>query len=303
MNEPAEAPFKSGFVVLAGRPNVGKSTLLNALLKFKLSIVSPKPQTTRHKILGILGGPRYQICFLDTPGLIAEPRDPLQKVLKRAARTAAHKDADVIVLLVEPQRPGPRELEELSGLGGQTPLILALNKSDLPSSPGAHEEVLRAYSEALKPAAALKISALRGTGVEELLEKLLARLPDCPPYYDQDGQLSDRPERFFAAEMIREQVFALYRQEIPHATAVVVEEFLEKKGTRDWISAVLYVEKDGQKAILLGKGGQALRDLSEKSRRALSEFLGRPVDLQLWVKVRRDWRRDPRSLREFGYLA
>lgn len=297
-----EKPFKAGFVALLGRPNAGKSTLLNALLKFKLSIVSPKPQTTRHKILGILNGEGCQICLLDTPGLIERPRDPLQNALKLTARIAAHEDADILVLLVEARMPGPDDLRELPMLKiPKVPMILALNKIDLPAKAGLHDAVLKAYGEALKPAAAVRVSALKGTGTGELLKEIVARLPRSPAFYEDD-RLSDRWERFFAAEIIREQIFAQYEEEIPHATAVVIEEFREKPGRNDWVSATLYVERDGQKGILLGKRGQALRGLAENSRRALREFLGRPVELELWVKVRRDWRKDPRSLKEFGYV-
>ena len=296
------APFKAGFVVLLGRPNAGKSTLVNALLGSKLSIVSAQPQTTRHKILGILNRPDAQICFLDTPGLVPDPGDPLQSALRRTAAMSAKEDPDVLVLLVEPRKPDPKSLEELAALSrGPNPVILAVNKIDLPPVKGGPDEAAAAYSEAVKPAAAVRISALKKIGLEELLAEIVVRLPESPPFYES-GQLSDRWERFFASELIREQLFALYKEEIPHATAVAIDQFIEG-GKADVVRAMLYVERDGQKGILLGKQGRALRQLQDRSQQALAGFLGRPVELDLWVKVRRNWRKDPRALKEFGYLG
>ena len=281
-----EVPFKAGFAALVGKPNVGKSTLLNAFLKFKLSIVSPKPQTTRHKIMGIYDAENCQICFLDTPGLLPHPRDPLQSALKHASRVAARDDADVLVFLVEPGIPSEEDLSAFAALSRpDIPAILALNKIDLPAKPAILDETVRAYSEALKPQAVVRVSALKGQGTPELLREILLRLPESPPFYER-GHLSDRWERFFAAELIREQVFELYGEELPH----------------DRVSAILYVERDGQKGIIIGKKGQDLRALVEKSRRAMEDFLGRRVDLDIWIKVRKNWRKDPRSLKEFGYV-
>ena len=296
-----EPPFKSGFVALLGRPNAGKSTLLNALLKTKLSIVSPKPQTTRHKILGILDGEGYQVCFMDTPGLIAKPKDRLQDAITRTARHAAQGDADLIVVLAEPGAPEPEHLAELRALAGAgCPVILALNKCDLPAKPEQAAAAAQAYQEVLKPAAVVSLSALKGTGVAELLKEIVSRLPEGPAYYEK-GQLSDRWERFFAAEIIREQVFELYSEELPHAVAVMIEQFREGSGP-DQVAATLYVERDGQKGLILGKRGDALRELVKRSTAALENFLSRRVELEVWVKVRKDWRKDPRSLKEFGYI-
>jgi GTP-binding protein Era len=294
-----ETPHKAGFVVLLGKPNAGKSTLLNALLKSKLSIVSPKPQTTRHRILGILDGDGFQACLVDTPGLIEDPKDPLQNCLRRQAMGAAHEDPDVMVLVVEPALPSEKLLAELSSLNRSAkPLLLVLNKADLP---GDHAAVLRAYSDAVKPAASFQVSALKGAGVDDLLKKIVELLPLSPAFYEP-GQLTDRYERFFAAEIVREAVFDLYMEEIPHATAVVIEQFRETPGAPDQISATLYVERDTQKGIIIGKGGKALRKLEDQARQSLVDFLGRPADLELWIKVRKNWRKDPRSLKEFGYL-
>ncbi len=294
---------KAGFVVLLGRPNAGKSTLLNALLKSKLSIVSPKPQTTRHRILGILNGDGFQACLVDTPGLIENPKDPLQNCLRRQAMGAAHEDPDVMVLVVEPALPSDDLLRELANLNrAAKPFLLVLNKADLPAPTGALDRILQAYANALKPTGAFKVSALKKEGVEDLLKKIVELLPASPPFYEP-GQLTDRYERFFASEIVREAVFDLYGEEIPHATAVVIEQFREVPEAPDQINAVLYVERDTQKGIIIGKGGKALRKLQDQALQSIVDFLGRPADLEIWVKVRKNWRKDPRSLKEFGYLS
>jgi len=299
MSEPT--PFKAGFVAILGRPNVGKSTTLNALLKFKLSIVSPKPQTTRHNILGILNGEGYQICFLDTPGIIERPKDGLQTALAQAARTAAHGDADVLVALVEPELPNEEALQRLAALTrSRSPLILAVNKIDLAAKPESLEATIKAYETALQPAATVRLSALNSAGVDQLLQELINRLPESPAFYDTD-QVSDRWERFFVTEIIREKVFELYEDEIPHSSAVVIDSFKEIPRSPDQICATLYVERDSQKGILIGKGGKMIKKLSDKSRQEISEFLRRPVVFDLRISVRKDWRKDPRSLKEFGY--
>ncbi|MBI5623929.1 MAG: GTPase Era [Elusimicrobia bacterium] len=292
--------FKSGFAVLAGRPNAGKSTLLNALLGSKLSIVSAKPQTTRHKILGILNGPDFQICLLDTPGLLVGPQDDLRKTLLKTARNALRSDADAVVLLVDPAAPDPDFVSELSALKNpEIPLIVAVNKSDLKASGLADVEA--AWAKALSPKAVLSVSALKGNGIPALLEAVKALMPEGEPFYDRDN-LSDRYERFFVSEIIREKIFELFEEEVPHACAVQIELFREAKGRPDEIMASVFVERDSQKGILIGKAGRMIRELSERSTRAVEAFLGRRVRLELQIKVRKDWRRDPRSLKEFGYF-
>ena len=222
---------KAGFVALAGRPNVGKSTLLNALLQFKFSIVSHKPQTTRHKILGILEGEGFQACFLDTPGLIDQPGDPLQSALRRESSRAIRDDADLVVYMVDAADADPGAVESTPIRTG-TPVLLVLNKCDRVVAEARLAKLEEAYAAALKPEKIMRISALKGAGVEELKAEILARLPESPPFYEK-GHLSDRWERFFAAEIVREQVFDLYHDEIPHATAVVVDSFREQQGHPD----------------------------------------------------------------------
>ena len=295
-----EAIHKAGFVALAGPPNVGKSTLMNALLKFKLSIVSHKPQTTRHKLLGILEGEGFQACFLDTPGLIDLPSDPLQKALRQESSRAIRDDADLVVYMVDAAEADPKKVES-TPLRSGTPVLLVLNKCDRVVAEARLVNIEAAYSAALKPEKVFRISALKGAGVEELKAAIVERLPESPAFYEK-GHLSDRWERFFAAEIVREQVFGLYHDEIPHATAVVVDNFKENQGRPDDVYATLYVERDGQKGILIGKGGQDLKRLTERAQAGLENFLGRPVHLEVWIKVRKDWRKDERSLKEFGYI-
>lgn len=297
------SPHKAGFVALAGVPNAGKSTLLNALLKFKLSIVSPKPQTTRHRVLGILEGEDFQACFLDTPGLIDAPTDGLQKALRVESARALRDDADLIVYLVDATAADPAKVESTPIRDG-VPVLLALNKVDVSSVTEAKLAALEAaYSAALKPSKVFRISALKGDGIEALKAEIVSRLPESEPFYEK-GQLSDRWERFFAAEIVREQVFDLYHDEIPHATAVVVDAFRELGGGKpDEVFATLFVERDGQKGILIGKGGKDLRRLTERAQASLENFLGRKVALEIWIKVRKDWRKDPKALQEFGYAS
>ncbi|UPT75158.1 MAG: GTPase Era [Elusimicrobiota bacterium] len=295
------AVHRAGFVALAGRPNAGKSTLLNSLLKFKLSIVSPKPQTTRHRLLGILEGEDFQACFLDTPGLIDEPGDQLQKSLRVEATRAIRDDADLVVYIVDCAEADPKKIGN-THLREGTPVLLVLNKCDRADAAPKLDALEAAYSAAVKPAKVFRISALKGQGVDELKAEIVSRLPAGEPFYDK-GQLSDRWERFFAAEIVREQVFDLYHDEIPHATAVVVETFREHPGRTDEVFATLYVERDGQKGIIIGKAGKDLHRLTERSEAMLKQFLGRDVVLEVWVKVRKDWRKDPKSLQEFGYSS
>ena len=292
------AGFKAGFVTIVGRPNAGKSTLLNALLGQKLSIVSPLPQTTRHKILGIRNGPGYQACFLDTPGMLDAARDGLQQALIKTVKIANREDADVVVLLVEPIPPSPEALAALGRLaGGPRPVLLTINKADL-STPEKLREVARAYEEAFHPAEIHVVSALQGHGVGALLSSIVKRLPESPAYYPADVA-SDRWDRFFVSEIIRERIFELYHEEVPHACAVSIEEYAE--GPPDRIQAVVFVEREPQKGILIGAKGAAIRKLTEESLTAIKKYLGRAAVLDLRVKVRSNWRRDPKALQEFGY--
>lgn len=274
---------------------------MNSLLKFKLSIVSPKPQTTRHKIMGILEGEDFQACFLDTPGLIDAPSDHLQKSLRVESTRAIRDDADLVVYMVDAVEANPEKIGDTFVRPG-TPVLLVINKCDRDVAETRLAALEKAYAAVLNPEKIFRVSALKNQGVEELKAAIIARLPESEAFYDK-GQLSDRWERFFATEIVREQVFDLYHDEIPHAVAVVVETFRENQGRPDDVFATLYVERDGQKGIIIGKGGKDLNRLTERSQAMLEAFLGREVTLELWVKVRKDWRKDPRSLKEFGYTT
>lgn len=293
-------PFKAGFAAILGLPNAGKSTLINALLRSKLSIVSPKPQTTRENILGILNGPGYQLCLLDTPGLLAKAKNGLQKSLLRSVSAAVQKDADIMIWVAFPFPPSAQDRESIMRLQfSGVPLILALNKIDA-ASPKEIAASEKAHIELLKPASVCRISAKDYKGISELLAEIVKRLPDSPAYYGED-QLSDRWERFFAAEIVRENIFALFEEEIPHACAVKIESFKEKKGKPDEIEASIFVEKESQKPILIGKNGRKIRELRERSESALAAFLGRSARLELRVSVRKNWRQDAGALKDFGY--
>jgi len=286
-------------VALVGKPNVGKSTLVNALLQFKLSIVTPKPQTTRHRILGILSEPGCQVIFLDTPGLI-QPRYALQQAMMRAAERAM-SEADVIVGLLDVSIPLEEDdfqtVQQL--LARKKPLLLALNKIDLVNKANLLpiiDQLARRFGEI----EIIPISALQRDGLDELKAAIVQSLPLGLPLYPED-QISEHPERFFVAEIIREKVFARYGEEIPYATTVHIDEFKERPGAKDFISARIVVERPSQKAILIGKGGQALKEVGKAARAEIEQFLGRPVFLKLWVAVREKWRSDETLLREYGY--
>jgi len=293
---------RSGFIALVGKPNVGKSTLLNLWLGVRIAAVSPKPQTTRQRLLGILTRPDAQAIFVDTPG-IHLPRTRLGEQMVRAARNAI-TDADVVLFLVDVSElptQADREVARLLGAARDVSAILVMNKADLlaPEQAEAHPAAYQALGSF---AATFTISALQGDRCGELLEATIARLPLGPRYYPED-QLTDQQERFIAAELIREQAMRLLEQEVPHAVAVMVQEFKERPNDVVYIAATIYVEKDSQKGIVIGRAGAMLKRIGKAARLALEHFLERRVYLELWVKVRKNWRRDERSLRELGYTS
>ena len=288
--------MKVGFVNIFGRPNAGKSTLLNALLGEKLAIVSHKVQTTRHRIKGILTEPGYQIIISDTPGII-EPKYKLHERMMQAVKSAL-EDADLAILLVD----ASDNLEEsdaiFTALRLKVPALLVLNKID-----GIPEEKLTAAKQFFenKPYVReiLMISALKKTGLPALLEKILSYLPDGEPFFDEDN-LTDLPTRFFVGELIREQIYQLYQDEIPYHAAVLVQEFKEKS-TLVKIMADIIVHRDTQKGIILGERGKMIRELGTRARVEIEKFLGQKVFLELFVKVRPKWRDNDLYLREYGY--
>jgi len=297
----APAGHRSGFVAVIGRPNVGKSTLMNRFVGQKVAIVSPKPQTTRSRILGILTHEDFQVIFVDTPGL----HQPHHKLGQAMVATATHAipDADVVLFLVDvsvPPTDQDRAIARLIREQTQSPVILALNKMDLlpPEKVQPHTE---AYWEIAPYRQEWMMTvATEGENLDELLELIVAALPEGPRYYPGD-QVTDQTEREIGAELIREQVLHYIRQEVPHAVAVVVEEFKEQENGVVYVAANIFVEKESQKGIVIGKRGQMLRRIGSAARREIERMTGGQVYLDLWVKVRKKWRRDERELRRLGY--
>jgi GTP-binding protein Era len=290
---------KCGYIALIGAPNVGKSTLLNRLVGDKLAITSPKPQTTRHRLLGIVNLPEAQLLFLDTPGVL-DPKGALNAILVQAALTAL-SEADVVLWLVEPRPPATDDKVLLPHLRQlHRPLIVALNKIDTVPKPQLLP-LISAYHELFPAAAIIPLSALRGDGVAALVTEIIKLLPTAPPLYPPD-QETDSTERFLVAELIRERVLHHTKEEIPHAVAVQVEEFDESRRPHlVKIRAVIFVERDSQKGILIGKQGRMLKAIGAEARGEIEALLGAKVFLELWVKVWKNWRKDPRALRALGY--
>lgn len=299
---PEELPegHRAGFVAVIGKPNVGKSTLMNALLGEKLAIVSPKPQTTRERQIGIYTRDDVQIVFVDTPGII-ESRNKLDEYMVEVA-TGAIPDADVILFLVDvsemPTR-ADKAIAEVVAAQKDTPIILAMNKRDLVEGEKEAEHAA-AYAQLVPGADTLLISATQGVNINRLLNMLIERLPEGPRFYPAD-RLTETQVRDNVAELIREQALLLYEHEVPHSVAVEVTQFKERSEDLTYIAATIYVERDSQKRILIGKNGSALRELGRRARAEIEPLLGTRVYLDLWVKVLKNWRKDERALRRLGY--
>jgi GTP-binding protein Era len=294
------ATFKSGFVSILGRPNVGKSTLFNRLLGDKIAIIAETPQTTRNRILGIKNVEGGQLIFIDTPG-IHQGRSELNHRMVRTA-IASGRDADVLLFLVEANAPqieqGQQTIEFLRGSNGVP--LLVINKIDLVKK--HHLLPLMDRYQKLHPfKEILPISAITGEGVEVLLNEIMKVLPESPPYYPED-MVTDQTERFWISEIIREKVIHQSYQEIPHSTAVTIEEF-KKHPEKNLlvIKGTIHVERDSQKKIVIGKGGQKLKKIGEAARKEVETLLGERVFLELWVNVERNWTQDPRALNRLGY--
>jgi GTP-binding protein Era len=288
--------MKSGYVAIIGKPNIGKSTLLNRLLEIKISIVTAKPQTTRKKILGILTQGDYQCYFLDTPGII-EPGYELQEHMMKQLKIAL-ADSNVIVWLIDPWfKPEDYPAKLLNPLK-KIPVLCVINKIDLVP----RDRLLSVIDQvrALPVKEIIPLSALTGDGIDICKKNIFKYLPEGVFLYPAED-LSDRPERFFAAELIREKVFDFYGEEIPYSTCVLIDDFKERPGRKDFIRATICVERDSQKGIIIGKNGAALKKVGSRARKAIEEFLGRAVYLELWVKVKKKWRKDKRFLKELGY--
>ncbi len=286
--------MKVGWVAIVGVPNVGKSTLLNKLLHERLAIITPKPQTTRHRILGILTGEDYQIIFIDTPGII-NPAHELHRAMMRAVDVAL-KDADLVYWMIDvEQREVDENLVRKLKDGGKT-VFLVINKVDKIWKPKLLPWIDE-YSK-LPFDEIIPISAMKDKGLDDLLETTLKYLPEGEPFFPPD-QVSDRPERFFVQELIREKIYKLYGEEIPYAASVEIEEM--RNGKKTYIKATIWVEKDSQKKIIIGKNGEKIKKLGRYAREEIEGFLQRPVYLELWVKTKKNWRKNPYEVKRMGY--
>ncbi|MES2454037.1 MAG: GTPase Era [Bacteroidota bacterium] len=287
---------KAGFVSIIGKPNVGKSTLMNALVGEKLSIITPKAQTTRHRILGIVNEENYQIVFSDTPGII-KPRYELQDSMMSSVKGAL-SDADLILFVtdINEQHDENDVLEKITNT--EIPLIVLINKIDNATQEQV-EEKIALWQEQLKPKHIFAISALKQYNLEGILSTVLDYLPEHDPFYDKED-LTDRNQRFFVSEIIREKIFTNYQKEIPYSTEVIIKAFIEEENiTR--ISAEIIVERDSQKNILIGKGGASLKKVGTEARKDIEKFLDQKVFLETFVKVIPDWRSKKNYLKSFGY--
>ncbi|RJP79089.1 MAG: GTPase Era [Desulfobacteraceae bacterium] len=297
---PSKTGFKSGFITITGAPNAGKSTLLNHLLGEKISITSKKPQTTRNRILGVVHRPMSQLIFLDTPG-VHRPRDPLGTRMVDEA-IAAINDGDVVLMIVDVSKPLPDEeaflIRQIKSV--HKPVVLALNKIDLIEKNQILVFIKR-WSEAYSFEAIIPISAKHGIQMDDLLSRMETLLPEGPPFFPEET-LTDAPERFITAEMIREKVFRLTGQEVPYSTAVTIDQFSEEKnGELIRIHATIHVERDSQKGIIIGKSGSKLKKIGEDARKDIERMLGTKVFLKLFVRIQKNWSKDTRALRKFGY--
>lgn len=292
-----ETTHKAGFVNIVGKPNVGKSTLMNVLIGERLSIISSKAQTTRHRIMGLINDENFQIVFSDTPGML-KPKYELQKSMMGFVNISL-EDADVILFVTDLYET-EEEIEDIITKINQSgvPVLLVINKIDL-SKEGQLEEVTAYWTERIKADAVIPISALENFNTQRILQEILDRLPFHPPYYDKD-ELTDRPERFFASEIIREKIFHNYKKEIPYSTEVTIEDFYEEEAIIR-IRAEIYVERDSQKGILIGQGGKALKRVGIQAREELELFFGKKIFLETHVKVEDNWRKNKNKLRRFGY--
>lgn len=288
---------KSGFVNILGNPNVGKSTLMNALVGERLSIITSKAQTTRHRIRGIVNGKDFQIVYSDTPGIL-KPNYKLQESMLKFVNTA-FIDADIILYVTDVVEKSDKNETYLGRLQKtKIPVLILINKIDL-STEDEVEKLVEQWHTLLPKAEILPVSATKKFNVSFLFDKILALLPEGPEYYPKDT-LTDHSERFFVSEIIREKVFTNYKKEIPYSTEITVESFKEEKGiTR--ISALIFVMRDSQKGIIIGRQGQALKKVGTEARKDIEDFLQKKVFLELLVKVKKDWRDEPRMLRSFGY--
>jgi GTP-binding protein Era len=292
----------SGFVNILGRPNMGKSTLLNALVGEKMSVITSKPQTTRHRIIGIVSGEDFQIVFSDTPGFIDEPAYKMHQMMN-AFISLSFDDADIILFVTDPYEPLGDQHNLLQRIAKHTsPVFAIINKTDMVTEEERNARVAE-LSTLLPEKKIYTVSALKGNGVQELMADIISALPEGPEFYPKD-QLTDRPERFFVSEIIRGKMLELYRDEIPYTCEITIDSFTEGEsnaGPITRISSNIYTLDERKKSIILGKGGSAIKQLGTEARGEIEAFLGKRVFLELNVKVRDNWRDDEKALKSFGY--
>lgn len=290
--------FKSAFITIIGLPNVGKSTFLNAVLGEDLVITNPKAQTTRHRIKGILNGEDHQLIFSDTPGIIEQAAYKLQDAMMDAVKESLD-DADVVVLMLEANKPQPeRFVEILKGI--DAPVIVAVNKIDTMGSEEEMNKSLEEVKQVIETPYVFAISAHEKFNIDGVVKTIIDLAPEHPAFYDRDI-LTDENLRFIVSEMIREQILTQFSKEIPYSTEVVLTDYKEE-GRIDKLYATIYVERDSQKSIILGKGGQSIKRLGMAARKRIEKFIQKQIFLSLTVKVRKDWRKDEQQLKNFGYL-
>ena len=293
-------PHRAGFVAIVGAPNAGKSTLLNFVLGEKVAAVTAKPQTTRHRILGVMTEAEAQIVFWDTPGLHEAKQGLLNREMMNRA-LAALEDSDLALWMVDALRRGREHktaLDVVSGIKNR-PLIVALNKVDAVPDKSLLLPLIKEIEEAVSPKVIVPVSAKRGEGIKPLLAEIVKFLPENPPFYPEDT-LTDQPERVIAAEMVREAVFKLTSQEIPYSTAVTIDEFKEEESLVS-IAATIHVEKESQKGVIIGQGGAMLKKIGQSARINIERLVGGKVFLKLFVRTTRDWSKKKSTLLEFGY--
>jgi GTPase len=288
---------RSGFVNILGNPNVGKSTIMNVLVGEKLSIISPKAQTTRHRIMGIVNGENFQIVYSDTPGIL-KPRYKLQETMMHSVNTAL-TDADLILYITDVTEHTAEESEYIDKIKESgIQVIIAVNKIDL-TNQGELEKIVESWHAAFPSSPVIPLSALNNFNLDALLNSILERLPLSPPYFPKD-QLTDKYERFFASEIIREKILFHYKKEIPYSVEIEIESFTEEKNIIR-IRALIHVARDSQKGIIIGHNGNMLKRVGTEARKDMEDFFRKKIFLELYVKVTKDWRDKPTVLKRFGY--
>lgn len=294
-----ETKHKSGFVNIVGNPNVGKSTLMNDLVGERISIITSKAQTTRHRIMGIVNTPEYQIVFSDTPGVL-KPKYKLQEGMLAFSESAL-TDADVLLYVTDVVEDPTKNADFLAKVAKEkAPVLLVINKIDLLKGNGELDEIVAKWKELLPNAEVFPTSAKEHFNVSNLMARIVELLPEGEPYFGKDA-LTDKPARFFVTEIIREKILTTYDKEIPYSTEVIVEKFEEKENSIH-IMAVVYVERESQKGIIIGRGGSMLKKVGTEARRDIEKFFGKSVYLEMFVKVEPNWRNRENKLRQFGYI-